>query len=558
MTKGLFIILLFLSISSFAQTPNIGFEDGTFNHWDCYEGSIDSNGHIRVASSIPVPNRHTMYGKESATYIDPYGLFPVLCPNGSKHSIRLGNQMAGAQAERVSYTLTVPNQKTFSIIFNYAVVLEDPGHLPFQQPKFTAQIYNVTDDEYITCPYFNFAASSTLPGFKLSARKGFKDDEIFYKDWSTATINLSNYVGKKISIIFTTNDCVKVNHFGYAYLDIVEGDGNPISGNSYCAGQRFTTLYAPTGFLKYEWYTADLKKQIGTGPALTISPPPPDNTEYALKIFPYPGLGCIDTVYTTVKKIDEGFRLKVQDTISSCPGISVDLTAPEVTAGTSPLTTLNYFRDSLGTSYLYHPQHVDTSGTYYIQGVNPEGCMNILPVRVQISLPQITVIDPKPVDFPTTVDLTKTFVRKPGLTYTYFEDEAATKEVRNYTALKYGGTYYVRAVTMQGCSKVAKVNVVIHPPPPYVVSAPNTFTPNNDGINDRFFVSFSGIATFKSVKIYDRYGRLVFATKSQNGYWEGNYNGRTMPEGVYYWVLDGFDDYNQVEISKAGSITLLR
>src|SRR4051812_46562528 len=103
MTKSLFIILLFISFNAFAQTPNIGFEDGTFNHWDCFEGTIDSIRGISLASSIPVYNRHTIYGKESATTIDQYGGFPVLCPNGSKHSIKLGNEMAGGEAERVSY-----------------------------------------------------------------------------------------------------------------------------------------------------------------------------------------------------------------------------------------------------------------------------------------------------------------------------------------------------------------------------------------------------------------------------------------------------------------------
>lgn len=559
MAKALLIVLLFITFRAFAQTPNIGFEDGTFNNWECYVGKIDSlSGNIRLERSIPVPNRHTMINKTDRGIRDPYGNFPVICPNGSKHSVRLGNSLAGAEAERLSYTLTVPDRKSYSIVFNYAVVLEDPGHPVQEQPKFTAQIYDVDDDEYIKCPYFDFAASSTLPGFKLSPTRGYKGDAIYYKDWSTATINLSNYVGKKIQIQFTTNDCARVVHFGYAYLDVVESDGNSITGNSYCEGQRNVTLYAPNGFSGYEWFTADLKRQVGSGQSVTISPAPPDNTEYALKIYPYPGLGCPDTLYTTVKKIDEGFRMKVPDTINSCPGHPVDLTLPEVTAGTSPNTTFNYFKNLLGTDYLYNPERVDTSGTYYIQGINAEGCMNILPVRVNISAPEITVTDPQAVDFPTTVDLTKTFVHKPGITYNYYKDAAGADEINNYTALKYGGSYYIKASSGQGCSKLARVNVVIHPPPPYTIVAPNTFTPNNDGINDQFSVTFNGKATFKAVRIYDRYGRLVYNSTARAAHWDGSYKGQGMPVGVYYWVLDGYDDYNQVKISKAGSITLLR
>jgi gliding motility-associated-like protein len=66
------------------------------------------------------------------------------------------------------------------------------------------------------------------------------------------------------------------------------------------------------------------------------------------------------------------------------------------------------------------------------------------------------------------------------------------------------------------------------------------------------------MATLKTIKIYDRYGRLVYSSTTKTTYWDGTYKGRNAPVGVYYWVLDGYDDYNQVEIKKAGSIALLR
>lgn len=40
-----------------AQTPNIGFEDGTFNHWECAVGKIDSLGNIHLVPSSPTYNR---------------------------------------------------------------------------------------------------------------------------------------------------------------------------------------------------------------------------------------------------------------------------------------------------------------------------------------------------------------------------------------------------------------------------------------------------------------------------------------------------------------------
>jgi hypothetical protein len=48
-----------------------------------------------------------MYGPDSKE-IDAYGGFPVLCPNGSGHSVRLGSTEAGGQAEGISYEFTIP------------------------------------------------------------------------------------------------------------------------------------------------------------------------------------------------------------------------------------------------------------------------------------------------------------------------------------------------------------------------------------------------------------------------------------------------------------------
>jgi gliding motility-associated-like protein len=562
--KKISFLFFFISIKCLAQnpTPNIGFEDGNFNNWRCYIGTIDINGIINVnAVTQPVYDRQTIIGKESAKILDPYGLFPVLCPNGSNYSIRLGNSGTGAEAERVTYTFKVPNLPSYSIIFNYAVVLQNPYHLPYQQPQFTAQVYDVDDDKYIECPSFDFVAGSALPGFKLSTVKSFQATQnvsVYYKDWSTATVDLHNYAGKTMRIEFTTNDCTKGGHFGYAYLDVEDNSTySPITGNNYCLGQKSVTLYGPNGFSDYYWYNADLTKPIGHGQSIKISPPPPDQTMYALQIYPYPGLGCVDTVYTTINKINDGFNLKVQDTVRGCPGTGADLTAAAVTTGSSPMT-FTYFTDSLATSYLYNPNVVTTDGVYYIQGISADGCQAVVPVQVVLGLPPIKIIEPAAVDFPARVDLSKSFIHLKGLTYTYYSDTAATIPVVNYTAIKYSGTFYIKAVNIYGCTIIASVNIIVHPPPKYSITAPNVFTPNNDGINDHFSITINGIVTFESLSVFNRYGQQMFISKSLSTYWDGTVKGKNLPSGTYYWVFEGEDDYNNVKIRKAGSITLLR
>ena len=166
--KKLFIVFLLLSLRTAAQvqvTPNIGFETGDFTNWQCYTGIIDPMGNIVVRLTAPIYGLFTIIGNESATTLDPYGQFPILCPNGSNYSIRLNDDSHNHKAQRVTYTFTAPPKGPYSVIFNYAVVLENPNHAPYQQPKFTAFVYDVTDDKYIDCPSFDFVAgSSWFPG----------------------------------------------------------------------------------------------------------------------------------------------------------------------------------------------------------------------------------------------------------------------------------------------------------------------------------------------------------------------------------------------------------
>ena len=89
------------------------------------------------------------------------------------------------------------------------------------------------------------------------------------------------------------------------------------------------------------------------------------------------------------------------------------------------------------------------------------------------------------------------------------------------------------------------------------VSLPNVFSPNSDGINDRFAPLCLARSRIRHTTIYDRWGQVVY---SENGPpdWDGrSINGEAAPDGTYYWVLDvgrGIADTMPI----AGVVTLLR
>ncbi|TVR85945.1 MAG: hypothetical protein EA411_11790 [Saprospirales bacterium] len=69
---------------------------------------------------------------------------------------------------------------------------------------------------------------------------------------------------------------------------------------------------------------------------------------------------------------------------------------------------------------------------------------------------------------------------------------------------------------------------------------PNIFTPNGDGINDAFIISCLASDRFSDseLRIYDRWGSELFRAAPYENDWEGTYNGRPLPEGTYFYVID--------------------
>jgi gliding motility-associated-like protein len=87
---------------------------------------------------------------------------------------------------------------------------------------------------------------------------------------------------------------------------------------------------------------------------------------------------------------------------------------------------------------------------------------------------------------------------------------------------------------------------------------PKAFTPNNDNLNDTFNVF--GYAEFMSrfeLKIFNRWGELLFATESLTEGWDGRYKGSPQPEGTYAFIAK-ITDLAGRTFERTGSFVLLR
>jgi len=136
-----------------------------------------------------------------------------------------------------------------------------------------------------------------LPGFVHSS----VSPNVWYKDWTPISVNLSDYAGQTVTIEFITSDCTQGGHFGYAYFDVNSTCDGTISGSALCLGNRTLTLTAPTGFAFYEWFSnSTFSNPIGDGQTLVLDPAPSVSSIIPVIVSPYPSFGCVDTLYATV------------------------------------------------------------------------------------------------------------------------------------------------------------------------------------------------------------------------------------------------------------------
>jgi gliding motility-associated-like protein len=348
---------------------NIDFENGDFTNWTCYLGSVAAVGTtnvVTVTPSSPTPNRHVIIPASNPSAIDPYGLFPTNPPDGSGYVVKLGNDINGAEAERISYQINVPaNSNDASITYRYAVVFQDPGHLTYQQPRFSAKLLDVATNTYLPCATYEYISTSSLPGFNSSPL----DDTVKYKSWASVYVNLSHYAGKSLILEFTTADCTKGAHWGYAYVDV--GDCNITASVQYMCNPNRAVFTAPPGFQYYNWYTNNFGTLLGTGETMTMTSPPQPGTTIHVEVIPYNGFGCSDTLEVP---FTVGFPVaNAGPDKPLCIGSAISIGSTPVTGYTYSWSPANFLSNAAIASPMANPP-VDT--TYIVTVTNTvSGCI---------------------------------------------------------------------------------------------------------------------------------------------------------------------------------------
>lgn len=184
-------------------------------------------------------------------------------PPGETASVRLGDHTNNCDIAWIEYACIVDTTFNPILQLKWAAYMEQPGHGASDQPRFFMEIM---DDENVIidskCGAFDFVASSNMSG-------GWKGGgSSVYHPWTTLSVDLSPYHGRRVTIRLAAYDCAQGAHYGFANFSL-NCKPKKIDVTSCAEMGGLVRMEAPDGFF-YHWYTET--QDFGTDRVVMVPP----------------------------------------------------------------------------------------------------------------------------------------------------------------------------------------------------------------------------------------------------------------------------------------------
>lgn len=462
-----------------APCSDMGGESG----WGSWSGAAGTAGPTSFGGSTnppPASNGSTCFnitsggGNDACTPGPNPGdpPIPVVAPGFGNSSIMLGcPQTPNCYAEQITYPFTVTAQDT-NFVYSYALVIEDPGHDPANQPFVGLCIYDSAGNP-VPCGCFTYTAGN-LPGFYQASCFG-----AYYKPWTLVGVNLSAYIGQTLNIVITNVDCGYCGHYAQSYWDF---SCSTLSGTAaaYCPGQS-TSLCAPNDpqiTYSYQWYQ---NGSIYTGPpnstSMCITPTPVAGDTFVVEV--QQPSGCnFSLVYAP-----QPMSVTPNFTFSGLCG-NFSFTDASTTSTGVPIVSWSWTfpGGSPSTSTSQNPTVTFPAGTYSVTliVVAQNGCTDTITLPVNVTgLPQAAFASTTVCQGFTT-QLTDNSVPGAGdpivlWNWTLPGGTPASSTAQNPVVTYPAGTYTATLLvtSQQGCTSTVSLPIVINPLPVANLSGPN-------------------------------------------------------------------------------------
>lgn len=231
------------------------------------------------------------------------------------------------------------------------------------------------------------------------------------------------------------------------------------------------------------------------------------------------------------------------------------LQAPAYGAG-----TYQWYKDGVqipgATSKIYTvPDKPDAAGNYVVNISLPYNtCVNSLPFQVRFSnLNNFSLGNDTLLCTPAfvTLDATHQTATK------YLWQDGSNKPS---LSIDKSGLYWVQLEDENGCTKRDSIKVTVQGCDECRLFIPSAFTPNDDGLNDVFKVrpqcANIGLQNF-NLRIYNRWGQLLFTTNDINKGWNGTYKGVKLNSDVFVYFVD-YSFKKEKPLQQKGTVAILK
>lgn len=261
-------------------------------------------------------------------------------------------------------------------------------------------------------------------------------------------------------------------------------------------------------------------------------------------------IGC-SNMDSVVVNVIEPFAVIVSPNTEVCYGEQVQLSADGgVSYEWSPSTALD-------NPYVATPYASPTQSTTYTVVASDGVCFqDIATVEVTVNpLPQAYAGEDVIILAGETVVLTGT---GSGNTYSWTPAEGLScSDCANPEANPNQTTTYVFTISNDDGCRQSDTIVIMVGCKDDIVFIPNAFSPNGDAVNDVFYVRSKGLQSIDFLRVFDRWGNLIFESKDVNVGWDGTYKGKMLAPGTYVYYLQATCSNGQA-IMTQGNVALIR
>jgi gliding motility-associated-like protein len=292
------------------------------------------------------------------------------------------------------------------------------------------------------------------------------------------------------------------------------------------------------------------------------------NMIYLLK--GYSKFGCVDSILVPVSVLDTNVDLFSNDTIICIGGTAQLFAISHSIHGNLDIPSYLWApAGSLDNPTISNPKATPTATTIYTVIVTENACFkDTATITVTVDPIPIVLIKRFPAGNPlvagtadsliaeVTNDVISKFEWTPAATIRCDTcDTAIATPIVNTT-------YMVKVTSNHGCIAYDTVTIDIFCDQSQVF-IPNTFTPNGDGVNDRFFVSGKGLTMIKNFMIYNRWGQLVYEAhnippNSSASGWDGTYKGYVLEPDVFVVIVDAVCELGNAPFHYQTNVSIVR